>query len=50
MARYLVTFTAAYEVEADSAREAESVADELSDIAFPDSQDVSVEIIKGINP
>ena len=50
MSRYLVTFTETYEVEADDSREAESVADELRDIAFPTSTDVSVEIIEGVTP
>lgn len=48
MARFLVTRTETYAVEADDAREAEAVAAELRDIARPDTENVSVEILKGI--
>lgn len=48
MARYLVTYTESYEVEADDEREATSVAEETRDLYPPDTEDVSVEIVKGI--
>jgi hypothetical protein len=48
MARYLVTFTETYEVEADDKREAKAVAQERRELANFDTDDISVEIIEGI--
>jgi hypothetical protein len=49
MARYLVTYTTTYTVEAEDAREAEAVAEEMWLLGYgAASEDVAVEIIEGI--
>ena len=48
MARYLVTETRTFEIEAEDAREAKAVAEEMDGFSSTDTYDVSVEIIEGI--
>jgi hypothetical protein len=49
VARYLVTFTQAVTVEADSKQEAQGVAEERV-YDWPAVAEVSVEIIEGVTP